>query len=200
MSKCYNKPMKRSGFKPPTLEKVIAYRNKPRKPLQASGFSPGKPKKPKLRKRLKHRELMPQRVNKAKSTVYQLSHNFVRQRDSEEPGTIGGFCFDCGKYDCGGNFQAGHWIPDSVGGALLRYHPRNMHGQIKGCNMKVVQERVKINYTFAMIKKYGTEYVEKLRMMQSMKTVKADIIFYERLIELYKAGDEQAICDFLESF
>lgn len=193
--------MKRSGFKPPTLEKVIAFRNKPRKALKPSKLPFSGVKKSKVRKVLKVRDRMPNRVKHAKNILVQLSHDFVRERDSIfEAEKFGGYCVDCGKYDSGQQFQAGHWIADAVCGVLLRYHPRNMHGQKGGCNMKHQQETVKINYTFAMIKKYGTEYVEKLRAMKDKKTAQGDIFFYEKLIELYRAKDEQAICDFLESF
>lgn len=127
-----------------------------------------------------------------------LSHDFIRQRDSAEKDFIGGKCFDCGIIVCGQQFQAGHWIPDSVGGALLRYHPWNMHGQSGGCNMKYSQERVKIDYTFKMIEKYGDEKVQQLRQMKH-KSIKADSIFYTRMIELYKEGNEGNIVKYLEN-
>lgn len=138
-------------------------------------------------------------VKKLKDQLYKISHTFIRKRDSKDDITIGGNCFDCGKYAEGGNFQAGHWIPDSAGGALLRYHPQNMHGQAGGCNMTYQQETVKINYTFAMIKKYGKKRVDELRALRN-KTVKADATFYMKLIELYEKGDEKAIIKYLESF
>lgn len=134
-----------------------------------------------------------------KDKLYTTSHTYIRRRDSTDDYQIGGLCFDCGRYASGGNFQAGHWIPDAGGGALLRYHPDNMHGQAGGCNLKFQQETVKINYTFKMIEKYGQERVEELRRLKN-KTVKADIIFYSTLLDLYEKGDEQAIIDYLESF
>lgn len=138
-------------------------------------------------------------IQKLKDKLTLLSHNFVRRRDSANDYEIGGLCFDCGRYAFGQQFQAGHWIPDANGGALLRYHPHNMHGQSGGCNMKFQQEIVKINYTFAMIMKYGKKRVEELRRLKN-KTIKADVIFYQKLIELYEAGDEKNIVNYLESF
>lgn len=126
-----------------------------------------------------------------------VSHDFVRRRDSDNDYQIAGKCFDCGRWVEGQQFQAGHWIPSSHGGALLRYHPQNMHGQAGGCNMKYNQEYVKINYTFKMVEKYGEKRVSEIRALKN-KTVKADSIFYSRLIELYEEGNEKSIIKFLE--
>jgi hypothetical protein len=155
-------------------------------------------KLPKIKRNKPKRELMPNRIKRAKKELVELSHTFVRKRDSINPPEIKGYCFDCGMLVEGQQFQAGHWIPDSVGGATLRYHPRNMHGQAGRCNCGYQQEWVKINYTNAIIKKYGQEYVNRL-MALKQKSIKSDIIFFETLISLYKEGDEQRICDFLEN-
>jgi len=145
----------------------------------------------------KKKDLMENRVKRAKKELETLSHTYIRKRDSNNKDYIGGYCFDCGTPAQGQQFQAGHFEPSGSCGALLRYHPHNMHGQSGGCNMKVQQERVKINYTFAMIDRYGKKYVDKLRQMKN-KSIKADIIFYERMIELYTQGDEEKIVDYLE--
>lgn len=136
-------------------------------------------------------------VKKTIAKLVKISHDFIRHRDSTQEYELKGKCFDCGKIAEGQHFQCGHFIPDSVGGAILRFHPHNMHGQASGCNMSFVQERVKIDYTFAMIKKYGKTRVEKLRQLKN-KTIKADIIFYNKMIELYEQGDEQDIVYYLE--
>ena len=136
-------------------------------------------------------------VKKAKSVLYELSHTYIRKRDSKDKNFIGGNCVDCGRWAEGGNFQAGHFIPDSKG-VITRYHPLNMHGQFSGCNMKYQQEYVKINYTLAMVKKYGKPFVEKLKLM-SNKTVRVDLQFYLDMIDLYRAGDERRIVKYLEN-
>lgn len=145
---------------------------------------------------------MPNRVKKAIKDLTQLSHDYVRRRDSTAQnlsnGEIGGLCFDCGKHSMGRDFQCGHWIPNSIGGALLRYHPHNMHGQNSGCNCGYQQEMVKIRYTLAMEAKYGKERVAGLVALKN-RTIKADILFYLKMIDLYTVGDEQAIVDYLES-
>ena len=165
------------------------------------------------------KDLMPNRIKRAKKELTKLSHDFIRHRDSTkvmftgfetlpefpvpfpyEPkieNILGGNCFDCGKVTSGQNFQCGHWIPDSVGGALLRYHPENMHGQASSCNCGYQQEFVKINYTRAMYQKYGEKRCNELLALKN-RSIKADIIWYEKMIELYQQGDEKAIVDFLE--
>ena len=187
--------MKRSGFRKLTYQEVIEKKKlaDEKKKLKL------KTEKPKSKKKGKDGQLlMPYRIKKAKEELVELSHTHVRRRDSIDEDKIGGYCFDCGEYAEGQQFQAGHFEADSVGGALLRYHPLNMHGQAGGCNMKQSQERVKINYTLKMIDMYGREFVDFLRSLKK-KSIKADIIFYERMIELYKAGDEVAIINYLHN-
>lgn len=144
------------------------------------------------------RDLMPARVKRAKKELEINSHTFIRKRDSKYPDRIGGYCFDCGEWAEGQQFQCGHFEPSGSSGAILRYHPMNMHGQIGKCNVHYQQEHVKINYTMAMIRKYGQDKVDKLRQLKN-KSIKADIIFYETLNELYKNGNEQDIINYLES-
>ena len=136
-------------------------------------------------------------VSQAKNVLYTISHTYIRKRDSKDPDFIAGNCFDCGIWCEGGNFQAGHFIPDSKG-FITRYHPLNMHGQFSGCNMKYQQEKVKINYTMAMIKKYGKAYVDKLILL-SNKTVRTNLSIYLKLIDLYREGNEKKIIQYLES-
>lgn len=152
-------------------------------------------------RKTKHkRDLMPARVKRAKNKLYDLSHTYIRKRDSAQSGIIAGYCCSCGAFCEGGNFQAGHYEPDATGGALLRYHPHNMHGQGGYCcNItRNHKETVKVKYASFMYNKYGHEYVEKLLSMKK-KSIKADIIFYEKMIELYEQGDELEIVQYLES-
>lgn len=187
------KTLKKSGFKRKTYEEAIQTQKKNKK------RSTGKIGRSKAKSNGKlKRDLMPARVKRAKNKLVKLSHDFIRARDSISEDRFHGYCIDCGKYAEGGDFQCGHFTADSVGGAILRYHPHNMHGQAKGCNMLVRQEEVKINYTFAMVEKYGRNYVDFLRNLKQ-KTIKADIIFYEKMIELYQKGIEEDIVEYLHS-
>jgi len=185
--------MKRGTFKKLTYQEAIEkriekQRNTPPRGLKLTSKRTKTPK----------RDLMPQRVKRAKLELVALSHTFVRKRDGIN-GEIKGYCFDCGTYAEGRHFQAGHFKADSVGGAILRYHPHNMHGQASGCNMAQRQETVKINYTIKMQEKYGVDYVNHLLNLKPNMQFKADIIFYENLIMFYKYETEQRIVDFLES-
>lgn len=49
-----------------------------------------------------------------------------------------------------------------------------------------------------MIKKYGKKRVEEIRRLRN-KTIKADIIFIQKLTELYEKGVEKDIINYLES-
>ena len=144
------------------------------------------------------RDKMPNRIKKAKKDLTLLSHNFIRHRDSINDFEIKGYCFDCGKLCEGSDFQCGHFIPDSVGGALLRYHPHNMHGQASSCNCGYSSEMVKIRYTQAILSKYSESGLNRLLELKN-KSIKADILFYNQLIDLYKENDENKIVEFLES-
>lgn len=142
-------------------------------------------------------------LQKLKTKLEKVCHDYIRARDSWDKGLAktgyyNGFCFDCGKYIQSQHFQAGHFHPSGSSGAILRYHPHNIHGQASGCNMAFQQERVKINYTLAMINKYGKNYVEKLGQLKQ-KTIKADCIFYQTMIDLYTEGNEKKIIKYLES-
>lgn len=136
-------------------------------------------------------------IKKLKKDLETISHTFIRKRDGIN-GEIRGYCFDCGDYAEAQQFQAGHWEPSGSSGALLRYHPHNMHGQAGKCNMLRSQERVKIEYTMKMLSLYTREYIDHLRQLKQ-KIVKADRYFYTTMIELYREGNEAKIVEFLES-
>ncbi len=183
--------LKRSAFKQKSYNEVLLA--KQAKNLAKSQILPTK------RVKKSKSELMPARVKKAQSKLYDISHEFVRRRDSETSDRFAGHCIDCGKWAEGGQFQAGHFETSGGNGAWLRYHPRNMHGQAGGCNMARVQEKVKIAYTLKMIDMYGREYVDYLRSYKTIE-IKADLAYYEGLYKMYETGDEEAICDWLDEY
>lgn len=139
-------------------------------------------------------------TQKLAKELEKISHDYIRRRDSKDKDFIGGNCVTCGKYCENGNFQAGHWEPSSTCGAILRFHPHNMAGQGGYCcNInRHGQQRMGNEYTMVMIAKYGIKYVEYLRSLKH-KTIKADSIFYQKMIDLYTAGDEKAIVAYLDS-
>lgn len=139
-------------------------------------------------------------VKEAKKILYKVSHTYIRRRDSASADIIAGYCFTCGKWCEGSDFHSGHFEPDSTGGALLRYHPENMHGQGGYCcNInRHGQQRIAIEYYDRMVKKYGLKKVQKLRALKQ-KSIKADLPFYLKMIELYEKGDEKKIIKYLDS-
>lgn len=128
-----------------------------------------------------------------------ISHDYIRKRDSIQLYDKKGYCCCCKKLQEGQHFQAGHYIPSSTGGVLLRYHPQNMHGQCSGCNMFYRQEEVKTQYADFMYQKYGAEKIKRLRELQRINAQR-DKFFFESMIELYKTGNEEEIIKFLESY
>ena len=73
-------------------------------------------------------------------------------------------CFTCGRKGEGSGMHAGHWIPDAVGGLLLKFEEHNVHAQCYHCNINLggYGER----YTEKMEEKYGKEEMARLRAMK----------------------------------
>jgi len=130
-------------------------------------------------------------VKSIKKKLWELVKQFIRKRD-------GPVCYTCGKGGLeGSNWQTGHFIPSSVGGAVLRYHPINLAIQCYFCNINAGGNGS--IFCLKMLEKYGLEYVNKLRNMKPNMQFKADILFYENMIVLYKYGNEENIVKYLES-
>lgn len=173
--------MKRTGFKKLSFEEI-----KRRKQKQKD--------KNKLEKNRFKRY-----IKSLPKILEKISHDFVRKRDSISGEIKKGYCCCCKRMFEGSNFQAGHYIPSSTGGILLRYHPQNMHGQCAGCNMFYRQEEVKTQYADFMYSKYGAEKIKTFRQLQNTMG-KKDKYFFETMISLYQEGDETEIINFLESY
>lgn len=99
-----------------------------------------KAKRPKKPKPLGHRDLWP------------LVSKYIRARD-------GGTCATCGRKCERSGYHAGHFIPSSVGGLALRYHPWNIHGQCYHCNINLGG--------------YGSEYARFMEAKYGKATVNA---------------------------
>lgn len=133
---------------------------------------------------------------KAKKTTKQLKDKLwkivsahVKKRDKNT-------CFTSGKFVEGSNCHCGHMFPSGSCGAVLRYHPRNLH--VQSYNENINNGGNGAVYALNFISKYGQSEMDKLLNLKN-RTIKADIIFYETLIELYKKGNEQEIISYLES-
>lgn len=177
--------MKRTGFKRKSYDE-----------LKASVRS----KMPRSKK-IKPKKVKLPSLKKLKQILTKLSHDFVRERDSIMPPNIGGYCFTCGMLASGSNFQSGHYEPSSTCGALLRWHPLNMHGQCGyKCNInRHGQQKMANEYTMRMISLYGLEKVQELRAMKN-RLIQCDRYFLTSMIDLYKQGNQEEIIKFLDNY
>lgn len=114
---------------------------------------------------------------------------YIKERDGYN-------CISCGALCNGWNRQGGHFEPKASGGALLYFHPHNIHVQCGGCN---ANEGNRTEYFPAMEKKYGREYVEKLLKLKN-KTIQADTLFYEKIRQYYEEKDEDGLVEFLNNY
>ena len=105
-------------------------------------------------------------------------------------------CFTCGRQVEGSNRQLGHGVPSAAGGAILRYHPHNLHIQCYHCNINLGGNGM--IYFANLEKEIGRKKIDKMLSLKN-KTIKADEIFYTKMIELYKEGNEKKIIKYLES-
>lgn len=92
-----------------------------------------------------------------KRKLWKATSDYIRTRDK-------GTCFTCGRQAHGSAYHAGHFIPDAVGGVLLRYDERNIHGQCFNCNINL--GGFGAMYSKKMIERYGQETVDELWQMK----------------------------------
>lgn len=190
--------MKKGTFKKPPFKEVIAKEKARRERLrQVLKEKREAKRRRKLEKKEKRRRAKEQK--QLPNILKEKAHDFVKRRDSIQGETRKGYCITCGELAEGGNFQAGHFEPSSTCGALLRYHPHNIHGQCGfKCNInKHGQQKMGVEYTMKMIEKYGADYVRRLRSMKNV-SIEAKHWFYETLIKLYNEGDEAKIVKYLD--
>lgn len=176
--------MKRTGFKPPTLEKVIAWRNKPRTPLKASKSLSVRSGKPKDRKRLKHRDLMPQRVKRAKKQPISLIQKKLWIeckriiRNTYPP-----ICFTCGVPISGSNDHTSHFIPKASCGAFLKYDLRNLRRCCYNCNINLGGNGSM--FYRRLLETEGQEYIDGL--FKDKEVIVKAYDHYVLLLEKYKS-------------
>lgn len=131
-------------------------------------------------------------ISLLKKKLWKLVSIKIRQRDKYT-------CFTSGVQVSGSNAHCGHGIPNSVGGALLRYHPYNLH-----CQSYVENIHHSGNggiYYRNQVLKYGQDKVNKLYELKNY-TIKADRYFYNNLIDMYDEFElyEGEIVKFLEKY
>ena len=93
----------------------------------------------------------------------------------------GNTCYTCGKMGLeGSNWHTGHFIPNSVGGALLRYNLNNLRPQCYSCNINSGGNGSA--FYLALLNREGQQYIDDLFALKN-KTVKASDHFIQLLAE-----------------
>ena len=128
-------------------------------------------------------------ISKLKIKLWKIVADRIKARDK-------GVCYTSGKIVSGTNAHCGHGMPNSICGARLRYHPKNLHCQSYYENIHASGNGVQ--YYQNQVRDYGQTRVNELYALKN-KYIKADIIFYMTLIDLYTNASWEEIEDFLES-
>lgn len=203
--------IRKSGFRKITYQESLdklaakAFSRKIKKPT----YEEQKKKLAERQKRTAERQKVA-KMEKAQKKAYpkllwSTVTDYIKRRDSlmEKIQTYQGHCCSCGELASGGNFQGGHWEPSGSNGVWARYHPHNIHGQCRNCNVALsrpMTEKAKNGYTIFMVKRYGINYVENLRkrIKYNAGKLQGDRLFYEKMMELYKSGNENNIIKYLD--
>ena len=131
---------------------------------------------------------------KLKDALWELCRKFAKQKYVWSDGTFK--CFTCDKPIEKSNCQLGHFIPSSVGGAILRYHPNNLRLQCYYDNINLGGNGSE--FYKRLLAQEGQGFIDNLFRLKN-RSIKADIIFYKKMIDLYEKGDEKEIVEFLNS-
>ena len=92
------------------------------------------------------------------------------------------YCYTCDKEIDGSNKQLGHFIPNSVGGALLRYNLNNLRLQCYYCNINLGGNGSE--FYRRLVKEQSQEYVDDLFKLKGQTTKAID--HYTTLLDEYK--------------
>lgn len=197
--------MKRGTFKKPTLEQVIAYRNKPRKALKRSKIPLDSSKKKNVVKRTKKVKehwkppawfmVIPpgsHGSNPIQKRLWKLTSDFVRIRDWETWGT----CVSSGKrIEHWKDGDCGHWKPWAVCNAYFKFHTINLSLQGKNDNRGNGGE---VGYKFAeeMKRRYGDNILEVIEeenqahQGQKFDNVKLVMMAHSLVVAMSKLSDK----------
>ena|SRR3990167_4295904 len=127
-------------------------------------------------------------VSVLKKKLWLIVSKRIKERDKN-------ICFTSGKFVERMNAHCGHGLPSSVCGGRLRYHPKNLHCQSYYENINLGGNGT--IYYQNQLKKYGQEITNRVYSLQN-KYIKVDVIYYERLIDLYTNGTWEDIENYLE--
>lgn len=71
------------------------------------------------------------KISVLKRKLWNVFSKYIRTRDK-------GICYICGRLAMtASGYHAGHFIPKSVGGLILYFHPDNVHGSCYNCNINL---------------------------------------------------------------
>jgi len=93
------------------------------------------------------------------------------------------YCFTCDKEIAGSNCQLGHFIPNSVGGALLRYNLNNLRLQCYYCNINLGGNGSE--FYRRLVKEKGQEHIDNLFELKQQTTKAID--HYIKQLTIYKS-------------
>lgn len=141
-------------------------------------------KKPKLGKPKKKPS-----ISLLKKKLWVLVSKRIKERDSY-------ICFTSYKKVEGSNAHCGHMFPSGACGALLRYHPKNLHCQSYNENINLGGNGVVYGLKFVEI--YGQKEMSNLIRLKN-SSIKADVWFYQNLIDLYSNNSLEEIEEYLNN-
>lgn len=127
-------------------------------------------------------------ISLLKKKLWTVVSKRIKERDNY-------ICFTSGKKVEGSNAHCGHMFPSASCGAILRYHPKNLHCQSYFENIN--QGGNGAVYALNFIQKYGEKEMQKMLFLKN-KSTKADRIFYSDLIQLYTDSTWEEIEQYLE--
>ena len=127
----------------------------------------------KMMKRGTLKKKSPAKISVLKRKLWQVFSEYIRKRD-------GGICFICGKKCEGSGYHAAHFIPKSIGGVALYFHPENVHGCCYHDNINLGGNL----YEYSL--KLGPEKVKELYAIKNGPPQKWDAERYEFEMNWYK--------------
>lgn len=118
-----------------------------------------------------------------KKILWELCKQITRARYKLPDGSWN--CYTCGRrIDEPAKAQTGHCLPSGSCGALLRHHLDNLRIQDYYCNINLGGNGA--IFITNLRKEIGDERVDAMLALKN-KTVKADSIFYQNLINTYQS-------------
>jgi len=130
-------------------------------------------------KRTKLKKVSKSPIRKIQTELWQECRRIIKARYIKN-GKY--YCFTCDKEIEGSNCQLGHFIPNSVGGALLRYNLDNLRLQCYYDNINLGGNGSE--FYRRLLKEKGQDFVDKLFALKHQTTKAID--HYASLLAEYK--------------